>query len=439
MDAKQIENIIKSLQTIDTSLDLKTIFSSPFIMNTIFKNKELFKAFINYIVITRNNEIIYDKEFNNYYRQILPDDKILDDYYFYNGEYTNCNLKNLNSNQINEILLFNNKKTQDEYYNKIFDMIKDYDIFDYKFPFNTIYLNAKQQEYKFGFLKQFYTLPDKKQFENLRKVVIEPVEDEKYIRRLYDNQLLNYDLTFGDSYILQYNYNNPAFKKAFYYLCSRHLTEQDLNVEKLLNAFLNFESIFCSKNVIPNEDNSSLITYIYFKASQNICIPNLRYTLDIEGKDNDEKIKWLDECSNQNIVDDLKAISPLLNSVESIGFDTKIISDDKGYYFSTTNFNISKILKNIQSFIDLCKYDEMLYYIFKSQCLSRSTCLFGYYMYYIFTGMIPDEKLYYDIIALTSSFETFKSKLKFKKFNFKYNMKQISLNNLIDFVMKEEK
>ena len=98
---KLLLDTVKSIQTMDTSLDLNiSIFSSPFIMNTVFKNKEIFRAFINYLVITHNKKIIYDKEFINYYRQTLPDDKTMDDYYFYNGEYTNCNLKNLSNNQI---------------------------------------------------------------------------------------------------------------------------------------------------------------------------------------------------------------------------------------------------------------------------------------------------------------------------------------------------
>jgi hypothetical protein len=82
----------------------------------------------------------------------------------------------------------------------------------------------------------------------------------------------------------------------------------------------------------------------------------------------------------------------------------------------------------------------ILYYIFNSQFLSRSTCLFGYYIYFILTGKIPDKSVknvYYDIIALTSTFETFKESLSFKEYKFTTTLPYITLSNLLDFVMEE--
>lgn len=422
-----IENIVKSLQQQNDKLDLKLIFTNPTVMNTIFKNKDIFKLFVSYIIITHNKIILNDKEFINYYRQLLPEDNMIDDYYFYNGEYTNCNLKNLNKNQINEILLLNTKKTQDEYFNKIFNMVKDYDIFEYDFPFNDIYLNARQQDYKFGFLKEFYQPPEEKEFSNIIKHLEE------------DDNILIYDESFGNAFILPYNYNNPAFKRGFYYLCSKHLVDNQINAGYLLNAFVNYESIFCSKNVIHNERDNTLITYIYFKGKDekgnDVYIPNLRYTIDIQGDTHEDKRLWLDECCNESIVDKIKPTDILITDIKSIGFNTKVISDDKGYYFNTSEYDLKTILKNIDNYIKYCKFDEMLYYIFNSQFLSRSTCLFGYYIYFVFTGKIPEEKRYYDIIALTESFEEFKKKLKFKSYSYTYKTKNITLNKLIDYIL----
>ena len=63
------------------------------------------------------------------------------------------------------------------------------------------------------------------------------------------------------------------------------------------------------------------------------------------------------------------------------GFITEIKNDEKGIFFLTHNYDIDQIIKHSDELIKEKKYDELLYYIFNSQFLSRSTCLFGYYLY----------------------------------------------------------
>ena len=329
------------------------------------------------------------------------------------------------------MLLFNVRKTTDEHFNEIFNTIKDYDIFDYQFPFDANYLNAKSNSYKFNFLKKFYTKPNIKGLTN--RSTLAKHDSTDFVLSLNPNltkpDKLEYDPEFGDAYILPYNFNNIAFKKSFFYLCSRYFTNTDLNVKNLLNGFLNFESIFYSKNVFPNTEDSNLITYIYFTATNTDTktqshVPNLRYTIDLPGDTIQDKITQLK---------DYETIRQHFDE-----FDTKIVFDDKGVYFSTNGYQPDKILEKIQDYINTCDYDKMLYYIFNSQFLSLSTCLFGYYIYFILTGKIPDKSVknvYYDIIALTSTFETFKESLAFKQYTFKNQSKYITLSDLLNFVM----
>ena len=435
----RIHQIINLLNQSDINFDLDIIFSKPDLMNAFFKNKDLFNLFVRYIITMHKNDIINDVK--DYYKTFI-NGNALDEYYFYNGEYSKIDVSKLQDNLVNEMLLINFKKTKDEYYNNMFETIKDYDIFDYNFPFNEIYLNSKSQGYKFNFLNKFYTLPKD---EDLKHLVKHTTNQSMMDNELFDIILTNntnevkksiakskfnnltYDPKFGDAYILPYNYNNIAFKRAFFYLCSKHLTENDLNVNNLLNGFLNFESIFYSKNVVPNNSDANLITFIYFKAKnskgEECYIPNVRYTIDLPGDTVNDKITQLK---------DYETIRPKFKE-----FDTKVIFDDRGVYFSTKDYNIDKIKEQINDYIRMSEFDEMLYYIFNSQFLSRSTCLFGYYIYYVLTGKIPKTKKYYDIIALSHTLETFKESLDFEEYSFTNKSSYITLNNLLDFIIDE--
>ena len=422
----KLKKYIKQIEFTDINFNLDDIFGNPNYLNCFLKNKDLLKLLVRYLTLLHKDDIIND--IAEYYKKEIGDDvsggSVIDEYYFLNGEYSKVDLKKLSENEVNEMLLFNVRKTTDEHFNEIFNTIKDYDIFDYQFPFDANYLNAKSQNYKFNFLKKFYTKPNIEGLTNRSALSLSP--------DLIKQDTLSYDPEFGDAFILPYNFNNIAFKKSLFYLCSKYFTDSDLNIKNLLNGFLNFESVFYSKNVIPNTEDSNLITYIYFTASTDTntnnkiieYVPNLRYTLDLPGDTTQDKI---------NQLKDYETIRQHFDE-----FDTKIIFDDKGIYFSTKNYKPDRILQKIQNYINVGNYDEMLYYIFNSQFLSRSTCLFGYYIYFVLTGKIPDKSIknvYYDIIALTSTFETFKESLSFKQYTFKNKSKYITLNDLLNFVM----
>lgn len=430
----KIKNYIKQIEFTNIDFNLDNIFGNPNFLNCFLKNKDLLKLLVRYLTVLHKDDIIND--IAEYYKKEIGDENsVIDEYYFLNGEYSKVDLKKLSENEVNEMLLFNVRKTTDEHFNEIFNTIKDYDIFDYQFPFDVNYLNAKSNSYKFNFLKKFYTKPDIKGLTN--RSVLKENDSTDFVLSLNPNltkpEELIYDPEFGDAYILPYNFNNIAFKKSFFYLCSRYFTNTDLNVKNLLNGFLNFESIFYSKNVIPNTEDGNLITYIYFTASNPDTktnnkiieyVPNLRYTIDLPGD------------TTQGKITQLKDYETIRQHFDE--FDTKVVFDDKGVYFSTTNYKPDKILEKIQDYINTCDYDKMLYYIFNSQFLSRSTCLFGYYIYFILTGKIPDKtvkNVYYDIIALTSTFETFKESLSFKQYTFKNQSKYITLSDLLIFVM----
>lgn len=384
-----IQSIINRLKSYDTTFKLDDIFSNIPIMNMVFKHKEIFKLFVNYLIITHKDDIISD--ILQYYREFLPDEKQIDDYLFYEGKYTLINPKHLNDQQLNEVLLLNTKKTNDEYFNKVFDIIKDLDITSYDMPFSKHYLNARSQGFKFNFLKKYYEIPE--------------IDTSNFICVPFP---IEYKEDFSNAFILPYNFNNEAFKKAFYYLCSIDMKE--INADTLLRVFLNFESIFVSKVVTLNSADSNLITYLYFKSGDEY-IPNLRYTIDAPK------------------IEELKHIEPMRPG----GFISEVISDDKGIYFSTHDYDLPILKSRINGYINNKDYDRLLYYIFQSQLLTRSTCLFGYFVYYKLTNKIPDEKKYYDIIALTQDFETFQQSLKFKEY--KLTPINVSLKNLIDFIM----
>ena len=409
---QKLHHYIECIERTEPTFNLDDILGNSVYLNCFLKNKDLLKLLIRYLTVLHKDELIND--ITSYYKQNIPDDNTLDEYFFLNGEYTKVDLKKLKDNEVNEMLLFNVKKTGDDHFNEIFNTIKDYDIFEYKFPFDDNYLNARINSYKFNFLKKFYKTPKPEDYKDL---IVRP-----------KNKKIVYSPEFGDAFILPYNFNNIAFKKAFFYLCSKQIDQpNDVN---LLNGFLNFESIFYSKNVIQNTEDSNLVTYIFFTAknpkNEIEYIPNLRYTVDIPGDNTTSKIAYLKEYEKQRQKFD--------------EFDTKVVFDDKGIYFSTMNYKPEMIKLKILNYISFKKYDELLYYIFNSQFLSRSTCLFGYYIYFILTGKIPDKSVknvYYDIIALTSTFETFKESLSFKEYKFPEKLPYITLSNLLDFVMEE--
>ena len=434
--SKKLNAIVKQIELINPSFNLDEIFGNPTYINIFLKNKDFLKLLMRYLTTIHNDEIIND--LSQYYVSEIGDEQgkeLIDEYYFLNGDYSKLKITNLKENEVNEVLLFNIKKTKDEHFNEVFESVKNFDIFDYKFPYDKTYLNAKINSYNFNFLKKFYKKPqDSEEFKTLsNRLSLSKIDGTDYVMSL--NPFLNphdeleYDPEFGDSFILPYNFNNLAFKRSFFYLCSRHLIDSDLKIDNLLNGFLNFESIFYSKNVIPNDEDSNLITYIYFKASNPNTkefdyIPNLRYTIDVPGD------------TTQNKIIQLKDYETIRTKFDE--FETKVIFDDKGIYFSTSGYKPDEILLRIQRYIDISDFDGMLYYIFNSQFLSRSTCLFGYYIYFILTGKIPNTKRYYDIIALTTTLDEFKKSLDFKTYEYKIKSKCITLSKLLDFVMNDK-
>lgn len=396
--AEKIENIINSL-TQYNDIDIDKLWEIPEITSIIFKNVNVLKTFINYLIQTHKTENI--DEIFNYAYNLNDEDlkKIIDGFYFYEGQYTKLKLSNINEKMLNEILIFNKQPTKDDHFNKIFSQIKDYDIKEYKPVFDRIYLNARKNDLNFSFIKKKYS------------------NDVPSLTKYTNNINLNYDPKFANQYIMKYNHNNECFKRAFFALCSLNINPTFTN---LLNTFINFESLFYSKIVQINENSSNLITFLYFKNNETY-IPNIRYTLDIPGNDITSKIEHLKQVPIR----------------KQPGFITEIKNDEKGIYFNTYNYDINQIIKHSEKLINEKKYDELLYYIFNSQFLSRSTCLFGYYLYFKLTNKIPNEIKYYDIIALTQSEEEFYKSLNFKLYSIS-TIEHLTLNQIIDFILSNE-
>lgn len=396
--AEKIENIINSL-TQYNDIDIDKLWEMPEITSIIFKNVNVLKTFINYLIQTHKTENI--DEIFNYAYNLNDEDlkKIIDGFYFYEGQYTKLKLSNINEKMLNEILIFNKQPTKDDHFNKIFSQIKDYDIKEYKPVFDRIYLNARKNDLNFSFIKKKYS------------------NDVPSLTKYTNNINLNYDPKFANQYIMKYNHNNECFKRAFFALCSLNINPTFTN---LLNTFINFESLFYSKIVQINENSSNLITFLYFKNNETY-IPNIRYTLDIPGNDITSKIEHLKQVPIR----------------KQPGFITEIKNDEKGIYFNTYNYDINQIIKHSENLINEKKYDELLYYIFNSQFLSRSTCLFGYYLYFKLTNKIPNEIKYYDIIALTQSEEEFYKSLNFKLYSIS-TIEHLTLNQIIDFILSNE-
>lgn len=400
MDVEEkIKLILHDLLHSNPELELETIFKNPQIFNVLILNNDIFKLFLNYLTVIHRKDIILD--LGDYIHKKKDDEAniILNKFLFYEGLYALVDIKKINDDKmINEMLIFNNQKTTDEHFNKIFDEIKNCILLSYSYS-DEIYENAKNNEFNFKFLKQYYKTPSL----NLSIKNTIPLSNK-----------LIYDNTFGDSFILPYNYDNEIFKKSFYVLCSY---DYNLSFENCLKVFLNYEKLFYSKNVSINSPDSNLVTYIYFN-HQDGLIPNLRYTLDLPNipPDNLTTIKHDDQP----------------------GFETTIEKDDKGIYFKTINYDYEKIKNHSIELIQNKQYDELLYYIFNSQFLSRSTCLFGYYIYFKLTNKIPNIKKYYDIIALTHSYDDTLTYFKngFKNYEFKIKTDNLTLQKIIDFVHK---
>ena len=171
--------------------------------------------------------------------------------------------------------------------------------------------------------------------------------------------------------------------------------------------------------IFPNSETSKLITYIYFKNDEKNYIPNLRYTIDIPGDTHTDKVEYIKNYKKD---------------IEDIGFDTNIISDDKGIYFSTTNYNIEKICSKVEEYIKNKEYEDLIYYLFRSQFLNRSTCLFTYYVYYYHTHKILKNSHYFDIIALTRNLDDFKKIVKNCNNYIPYIFKGVETLTLSDFI-----
>lgn len=394
-----VKKIVNKLLHFDTKINLEDIFKNIELFNVLILNDELFKLFLNYLITFEKRDIILDLIEYIHKKKDEETNILLNRFLFYEGLYNLVDIKQINDNKmINEMLIFNKQPTMDKHFNEIFEEIKNYILVSYSFN-DEIYENAKNNEFNFKFLEKYYKKPN-------------------FGISIQNNQNLSenlkYDSEFGDAFILPYNHNNEIFKKSFYVLCSY---SYDLSFENCLKVFLNFEKLFYSKNVSINRKDSNLVTYIYFNHPDGY-VPNLRYTIDIP--------KVIPEELTKIKREDFK------------GFKTTIEKDEKGIYFKTVDYDYETIKNECDELIKNKKYDELLNYIFNSQFLSRSTCLFGYYIYFKFTNKIPNKIKYYDIIALTHSKEETLKEINegFKFYKFNITTQNLTLQKIIDFIQK---
>jgi hypothetical protein len=401
---EMINDVIKRLYMYDNNV-LDDIFKNPTLTNIFLKTDNLKGFLFDYITTTKSKSFY---ELIEYFKNDFIDK--YNNFKFYNGLFTQMDLKKLDDlKMLNTILLFNTKKTTNEDFNYIFNHIKDFDIKDYKFNdyFNPVLLNNIHNGFNFNFMKIY----EHKDLKN------------KDIKICYNIPKIEYKyLNLMDNYILKFNDDSMLFKKWFYLLLSYVYDRKDLNIKDLLNIFQNFNIVFYHKLIHQNEIDDCLITFIYFKCN-DFYKPNLRYTIDICGKTHEDKIMYLKTLSNKEC--------------KNKEFNTTIKVDDKGIYFNTKDYKPNDILKRCQDLINLKKYESLIYYIFNSQFLNRSTCLFGYFVYFYFTHQILKCK-YFDIIALTEDFEIFKTYLnndnvlkveEFEKIN-----NSLTLNGIIDLI-----
>lgn len=378
---EMINDVVKRLCMYDNNI-LDDIFKNPTLTNIFIKNNNLKQLLFDYVITTKSKTFY---ELVEYFK----DDFIerYNSFKFYNGQFTQIDLKQLPKTDegeefLNTILIFNTKKTTNEEFNYVFDKIKQLEIRSFKFNevFNDILLNNIRNNYKFKFMN-IYQHKDIKNIEE--KDFKLPSITYKY-------------LDLMDNYILKFNDDSILFKKWFYILLSYVYDKKDLSFNDLLTIFFNFNILFYHKLITQNKQDDCLITFIYFKMNGEEYKPNLRYTIDLPHNTHNDKIRYLKSISNKP-----------RNFKE---FKTEIENDDKGIYFKTCEYKPEEINKRCQDYINLKKYDSLIYYIFNSQFLNRSTCLFGYFIYFYFTHQILRNK-YFDIIALTQDFIKFKEYL----------------------------
>lgn len=396
-----MDKIIDKLKNYDDNV-LDEIFNNPDLTNIFLKVDNIKPLLLNYIITTKNKEFY---EILNYFKNKADDNiiNLLNSFYFLNGQFTNMDIKKLTESDegvkmLNTILIYNSKPTTNETFNKIFDKIKSLDISSFKFDevFNKIILNNIHNNYNFKFMDKYQQIKQETNISDLKLSHFIPASFEFK------------DLNIMDNLILKFNDDSKLFKEWFYILIN-YTTNKNINsIKELLNIFQNFNILNYYKMIYPNNKDSILITYLYFKTqksedfTQTEYIPNLRYTVDIKGNNKNEKIKYLTTFKTQEFMSSSKK-----NDLTR-GFKTTIESDDKGIYFKTSEYNTEQILKHCQDLINLKQYDILIYYIFNSQFLNRSTCLFGYFIYFHFTHRILKNNYYFDIIALTRPLEEFK-------------------------------
>lgn len=413
----KMDKIIDKLKNYDDNV-LDEIFNNPDLTNIFLKVDNIKPLLLNYIITTKNKEFY---EILSYFKNKADDNiiNLLNSFYFLNGQFTNMDIKKLTESDegvkmLNTILIYNSKPTTNETFNKIFDKIKSLDISSFKFDevFNKILLNNIHNNYNFKFMDKYQQIKQETNISDLKLSHFIPASFEFK------------DLNIMDNLILKFNDDSKLFKEWFYILIN-YTTNKNINsIKELLNIFQNFNILNYYKMIYPNNKDSILITYLYFKTQENEYIPNLRYTVDIKGNNKNEKIKYLTNFKTQKSNDLTR------------GFKTTIESDDKGIYFKTSEYNTEHILKHCQDLINLKQYDILIYYIFNSQFLNRSTCLFGYFIYFHFTHRILKNNYYFDIIALTRPLEEFK-----KLINDNYIIHEpsepietLSLNDIVDMI-----
>ena len=405
----------------DLAEPLDKIFNDPGITNLFLNDLNLSKILFNYITSTKLD--FYYEIFDYLVNKFKDDDddiiKMFNVFKFNNGLFTDMKIKEITelndetqNKLLNTILILNNQPTQNKKFNNIFDNIKYIDLNDFKFNdiFNGVLFNNIQNNYNFKFMSRY-----EKFMKDLKEYSVKDLNNKLNVKFEH--------LDIMDNYILKYNDNSKVFKMWFYMLLS-YISNKKFSFKELLNIFLNANLIFYNKLINLNDYSSNLITFIYFKDNDKY-VPNLRYTIDIKGDKHEDKIKYLIDINKKPI-----------NKYEE--FKTTIESDDKGIYFKTCEFKKDDIIKHCEDLIKDNKINELIYYIFNSQFLNRSTCLFGYYIYYYYTHRILKNNYYFDIIALTQPFEDFNvlinendNSIKFDDFE---NIEHLTINDFIKFI-----
>jgi len=420
---KQLNNLywINKKSTFkDLAEPLDKIFKNSTITNLFLNDLTLSKTLFNYISTTK---LDFYYELFDYLVNKFKDDKdmleMFNVFKFNNGLFTDMKIKDIielnderQTKMLNTVLILNNQPTQNKKYNDILNYIKFTDLNDFKFNdiFNDVLFNNIQNNYNFKFMDRY------------EKFLIRSEQTKQQT-----NNVVNFRyLDVMDNYILKYNDNSKVFKMWFYMLLS-YIYDKTLSFKELLNIFLNANLIFYNKLINLNNSFSCLITYIYFTSndSKHPYVPNLRYTIDIKGDSTEDKIKYLIDI-NKN---------PINNFDE---FKTTIEHDDKGIYFKTCEYKQDEFIKHAEKLVKDGDFNKLVYYIFNSQFLNRSTCLFGYYIYYYYTKYVLKNNYYFDIIALTRTFDEFNeiindgdNKIKFDGIE---HIEHLTINDFIKFI-----